>query len=58
MRSALAATGHRTNKAVVQEALQLLVRLKGQEKLRELRGKIHWEGDLDEMRRDHLQDRG
>ena len=51
MRSALAATGLRTKKAVVEEALKLLVRLQGQERLKELGGKIQWEGDLDEMRR-------
>ena len=32
MRSALAATGLRTKKAVVEEALKLLVRMKGQER--------------------------
>lgn len=56
MRSALAATGLRTKKAVVEEALRLLVMLKGQERIRELRGKIHWEGDLDQLRRDRLTD--
>ena len=40
MRSAMAATGLRTKKAVVEEALKLLVRLKGQEKIRDLRGKL------------------
>jgi Arc/MetJ family transcription regulator len=58
MRSALAATGLRTKKAVVEEALKLLVRLRGQEKIRELRGKLtSWEGDIDEMRRDRLRGR-
>jgi Arc/MetJ family transcription regulator len=55
---AMALTGLRTKKAVVDEALKLLVQLRAQEKLRDLRGKIHWEGDLDEMRRDRLRDRG
>ena len=40
MRSAMAATGLRTKKAVVEEALKLLVRLRGQERLKELGGKI------------------
>lgn len=39
MRSALAATGLRTKKAVVEEALKLLVKLKGQERIRELRAR-------------------
>ena len=58
MRSALAATGLRTKKAVVEEALKLLVRLKGQEKIRELRGKLtSWEGDIDDLRADRLKNR-
>ncbi len=56
MRSAMAATGLRTKKAVVEEALKLLVRLTGQERLKELGGKIQWEGDLDEMRRNRFPD--
>ncbi len=58
MRSALAATGLRTKKAVVEEALKLLVKMKGQESIRELRGKLtSWEGDIDEWRRDRLKNR-
>jgi Arc/MetJ family transcription regulator len=56
MAKALKATGQRTKKAVVHQALELLVRLKGQEKLRDLRGKVQWEGDLDEMRRNRFPD--
>jgi hypothetical protein len=33
-------------------ALELLVRMRAQQTLRSLRGKIEWEGDLDAMRRD------
>ena len=43
-------TGIKTKKQVVQEALRLLIQLKEQEQVRSLRGKLHWEGDLDEMR--------
>ena len=58
MRSALAATGLRTKKAVVEEALKLLVRLKGQERIRDLRGKLtSWEGDIDDLRSDRLKNR-
>lgn len=53
---ALKAKGHRTKKAVVHEALELLVRLSGQAKLRDLAGKVQWEGDLDEMRRNRFPD--
>ena len=40
-----------TKKAVVDEALRTLIRLKKQEKILTLRGKIHWQGDLNELRR-------
>lgn len=39
-----------TKKAVVDEALRTLIRLKKQEKVLSLRGKIRWQGDLDEIR--------
>jgi Arc/MetJ family transcription regulator len=39
-------------KTVVEEALRMLIQLKRQEDILALRGKLHWEGDLDEMRRD------
>ncbi|MEA3363952.1 MAG: type II toxin-antitoxin system VapB family antitoxin [Thermodesulfobacteriota bacterium] len=42
----------KTKKGVVDQALNLLVQVKKQEKIRQLRGKIHWEGDLDELRID------
>ncbi len=45
-------TGISTKRGVVEEALQLLVRLKRQEAVRAWRGKLPWEGDLDTMRRD------
>jgi Arc/MetJ family transcription regulator len=41
-----------TKRAVVQEALRTLVHLKRQGAVRELRGKLTWEGDLEAMRRD------
>lgn len=45
-------TGIKTKKQVVQEALRLLIQLREQEQVRSLRGKLHWEGDLEEMRQD------
>jgi Arc/MetJ family transcription regulator len=45
-------TGISTKRGVVEEALQLLVRLKRQEAVRAWRGKLPWEGDLETMRRD------
>jgi Arc/MetJ family transcription regulator len=50
MRQAMKAAGATTKKGAVEQGLQLLVRLKAQEGIRELRGKVKWEGNLDEMR--------
>jgi Arc/MetJ family transcription regulator len=50
MADALKASGYSTKKEVVEQALKLLVRRSKQQQIRELRGKLKWEGDLDEMR--------
>lgn len=50
MAEALKASGYSTKKEAVEQALKLLVRRSKQQKIRELRGKLKWEGDLDEMR--------
>jgi Arc/MetJ family transcription regulator len=52
MARAQAATGLTTKRETVERGLELLVQLGAQAKVRELRGKILWDGDLDEMRRD------
>jgi len=39
-----------TKKAVVDEALRTLIRLKRQERILSFRGKVRWEGDLDQLR--------
>ena len=44
-------SGLRTKRAVVEAGLQILVRLKEQEEILRLAGKVHWEGDLDQSRR-------
>jgi len=44
-------TGLRTKKEVVHEALRTLVRLHEQASIRDIRGKLKWEGNLDELRR-------
>lgn len=49
---AMKASGAPTKKAVVDEALRLMIRIKAQQELMSLRGKIRWEGDLDAMRTD------
>ena len=52
MEQALAVSGYRTKKETVEEGLKLLIAQKNQSKIRGLRGKLKWEGDLEEMRRD------
>lgn len=50
MMDALEASGLSTKKEVVEQGLKLLVRRNQQQEIRKLRGRIRWEGDLDEMR--------
>ena len=50
MESALRLSGARTKREVVHQALEMLVRLKEQELLRELRGKLAWDDDLERPR--------
>ncbi len=52
MNEALTLTDLNTKKAVVEEGLRLLVKIKRQEKIRQLKGKLYWEGDLEQMRID------
>lgn len=52
MAQAMKAGGFKTRKAAVEEALRLLVRTRSQGRLRGLRGKLRWDGSLEEMRRD------
>ena len=48
---AMRATGAKTKREAVELGLAALVRLKEQEDIRGMRGKLRWTGDLDEMRR-------
>jgi Arc/MetJ family transcription regulator len=50
MNEALKASGYETKKEAVEQGLKLLVQKSKQQQIRNLRGKIKWEGDLDEMR--------
>ena len=52
MARVLEVTGIKTKREAVEEGLKLLLRIKSQEEILKLRGKIKWEGNLDEMRRD------
>ena len=52
MKNALKATGLTTKREVVDLALKELLRLRQQADLKKLKGKFHWEGDLEQMRVD------
>lgn len=52
MEDALRLTGLKTKREAVELGLRTLLRLKQQEKIRQFRGKLIWEGDLDTMRID------
>ncbi len=56
MADAMAATGLKTKREVVEECLKFKIRLARQAEIRNLRGKIEWDGDLDEMRASRFQD--
>ena len=53
MANALKMTGLRTKREAVELGLKTLVRLKQQERIRQFRGSLSWQGDLDEMRSDN-----
>jgi Arc/MetJ family transcription regulator len=52
MKDALKATGAKTKREAVELGLKTLVQLRAQEKARDLKGKIRWEGDLNALRTD------
>ncbi len=49
---ALKLTGIKTKRRAVEAGLELLVKMAKQQQIRDARGKLRWEGDLDAMRRD------
>jgi Arc/MetJ family transcription regulator len=56
MQQAMVASKASTKKATVEAALRLMVQLSGQAEIRKWRGKIQWEGDLEESRRSRFPD--
>jgi len=52
MDEALKVSRLKTKKDAVEEGLKLLVQRKKQENIKNLRGKLHWTGDLEDMRTD------
>jgi Arc/MetJ family transcription regulator len=53
MKEAQRISGFKTKKETVEEALRLLVLVRKQADIRDFRGKLQWEGDLEKMRIDH-----
>ena len=47
---AMRSSGARTKRAVVEAALHLLVKTHSQSAIRRLRGKVEWEGNLNQSR--------
>ena len=52
MADVLRITGVKTKREAVERGLLALVRLGRQLEIRQYRGKLHWEGNLEKMRRD------
>jgi len=52
MDEALKVSRLKTKKDAVEEGLKLLVQRKKQENIKDLRGKLHWKGNLEDMRSD------
>jgi len=52
MKETLRATGLKTKREAVELGLRTLLQLTKQTEVQRLRGKLHWEGDLDAMRKD------
>jgi Arc/MetJ family transcription regulator len=50
MQQAMRSSGARTKKAAVEAGLRLLARTHAQGSIRRLRGKVDWQGDLNQSR--------
>ena len=50
MTNAIRATGLKTKKEIVEQSLRLIVKQNQKKAIHQLRGKLSWEGDLDQMR--------
>jgi Arc/MetJ family transcription regulator len=52
MQTALELSGYETKKKAIEEGLRLLIRVSPQKRIGAFRGKLHWTGNLDEVRTD------
>ena len=53
---AMRSSGARTKKAVVEAGLRLLVKTHSETAIRQLRGRVQWEGDLNKSRLGRVQE--
>ena len=56
MSEAMRKAGLKTKRAAVEAGLRLLIQVKSQARIRRLRGKVRWQGDLNEMRADRVEE--
>ena len=56
LHKAMAASGLKTMRATIEEALRLYVQIQGQKQIRKLRGGVQWEGGLEESRRGRISE--
>jgi len=56
MREAMEAAGTSTKKATVEAGLRMLIATGSQAGMRQLRGRVKWEGDLDVSRRGRMKE--
>lgn len=56
MREAMEAAGTTTKKATVEAGLRMLIATGAQVGIRELRGRVKWEGNLDVSRRGRIKE--
>ena len=52
MKTAMSLSGIKTKKELIERALESFIRLKKQAGIRKLKGKLKWEGNLQDMRAD------
>jgi Arc/MetJ family transcription regulator len=51
-------SGIKTKKEVVEQALKIFIQIQRQKQIRDLRGKIEWEGNLDQIKEGRTYDIG
>ncbi len=56
MDKAMKTSGFKTKRAAVEEGLRLLIQVKSQARVRGLRGKVRWKGNLNKMRTGRVQE--